>query len=392
LDSSLVWVSSRRLLLVALAAAAATVLLAPSANAYRVRIDNGKLVVDRATTEDAGLDLFENPPNIVAHDHHPGNKVNAGSGCAQVAEDRVHCPASSVSSVVANLGAFPDTLNGQGGCAGCMPLSRPMSVDFGNGNDEAFGGNANDVLNGQVGDDLLAGGFGSDTIIGGPGNDVASYSDLAHNGPVTVVLDGFPPDGAPGENDSIALDVEGARGTRFGDTLIGSVGKNTLDGMDAPSGAQGSDTLRGNSGNDTIDATGGKADTISCGAGNDKASLDLVDAIPPDCEDISQAAVGQHPTVGISHGAARVRGGRALRVRLECPRKLRRGCRGKLTLRDAAGRSLGSRRYRRIRRGRNRRVVVALNARGRRARRITAVASERDANGKPKTTIPRLRG
>jgi hypothetical protein len=387
-----VWASSRRLLLVLLTTGVAGLLFAPVVQAYRVRIDSGRLEIDRATTEDANLDLFENPPNIVAQDNQPGHKVNAGSGCAQVTEHRVHCPKSSVSSVVANLGAFPDTVIAQGGCAGCLALTRPMSVAFGNGNDEVYGGSANDVLNGQVGDDVLAGGFGADSIIGGTGHDIASYADLAHNGPVTVILDGFPPDGAPGENDSIALDVEGARGTTHGDTLIGSVGNNILDGMLGSSGAVGSDTLRGNSGNDTIDATGGKPDTVSCGPGNDKASLDLVDAIPPDCEDISQAAVGQHPTVGISRRAARARGGRALRVRLSCPRKLRRGCRGKLSLRDAAGRSLGSRRYSRIRRGRSRRVLVPLNARGRRARRITAVASERDRNGKPKTTITQLRG
>ena len=86
-------------------------------------------------------------------------------------------------------------------------------------------------------------------------------------------------------------------------------------------------------------------------------------------------------------------GGRALVVRLRCPRALRSGCAGRLAL-SLAGRGLGGARYARIRRGRSRVVSVALSAGEARALRaggrVRAVARERDRIGRDKLTIRAL--
>jgi Ca2+-binding RTX toxin-like protein len=187
--------------------------------------------------------------------------------------------------------------------------------------------------------------------------------------------------------------VEGVIGSHSGDSITGNSGNNDLRGQDTTDNASGSDTIIGISGNDNIDARGGKPDTVLCGPGIDTAKFDLVDTLPSDCENMSQAAVGQHPNVDIGARVQVVRHGTALRVRLKCPKKSRRRCKGSLTLRDRAGRRLGRKHFS-IRRGRGRRLTVGLNPRGRRAvaahQRTTAVAKEKDTNGKPKTTIARL--
>ena len=79
---------------------------------------------------------------------------------------------------------------------------------------------------------------------------------------------------------------------------------------------------------------------------------------------------------------------------MSCPRKLRLGCSGRLTLTTSAkpARTLGSTRYR-LRRGQSRRIDVVLTPSAERllaARRrldVVATAREHDARGRPKTTV-----
>jgi Ca2+-binding RTX toxin-like protein len=108
-----------------------------------------------------------------------------------------------------------------------------------------IGSDGPNVLTGGPGDDLLAGRGGADTLIGGDGFDVADYSD--HDEPVTLTLDGAADDGAPGEHDLIAADVEGLRGGAGADTLTGDAQDNVLDG------GPGADVLAGGSGLDAVD-------------------------------------------------------------------------------------------------------------------------------------------
>lgn len=105
------------------------------------------------------------------------------------------------------------------------------------------GGPLADVLSGQGGNDTLRGKGGRDTLNGGPGAD----------------------------------SLNGGLGN---DALTGGPGNDTLDG------GGGADTLRGNAGKDTIKARDGVRDVISCGAGADTVTADLLDSVASDCETV----------------------------------------------------------------------------------------------------------
>jgi hypothetical protein len=51
-------------------------------------------------------------------------------------------------------------------------------------------------------------------------------------------------------------------------------------------GAGGRDTLNSNDRNDTILARDGAADSVSCGPGTDRAVVDPLDTVSPDCETV----------------------------------------------------------------------------------------------------------
>ena len=95
-------------------------------------------------------------------------------------------------------------------------------------------------LDGGAGDDLLRGTSEYDVIAGGPGADVLL--------------------GAGGD-----------------DRLSGGAGRDRV------SGGGGRNTLAGGSGRDVLDAVNGRADSVSCGAGSDRARVDRADR-PRGCE------------------------------------------------------------------------------------------------------------
>jgi hypothetical protein len=101
------------------------------------------------------------------------------------------------------------------------------------------------------------------------------------------------------------------------------------------------------------------------------------------CEFVSRAPVGEFPTVTISHAPVRIAAGQ---IRLRCPRG-GPACRGTLTLSQNGGR-VGVARYR-LEQGRAGRIRVRLH--GARAGKVVAVAAQRDAQGRPRTTTARLR-
>ena len=100
-------------------------------------------------------------------------------------------------------------------------------------------------------------------MYGGTGTDSADYYD--HTVGVVADLDGaIGDDGAPGEGDTIASDVEGINGGWGDDTLTGNGNANVLDGRwgnDTLIGLAGNDTLIGRSEADTFD---GGLNTDSC--------------------------------------------------------------------------------------------------------------------------------
>src|SRR5215212_8676164 len=106
------------------------------------------------------------------------------------------------------------------------------------GPNQITGGPGNDVLDGRGGKDQLA---------GHEGIDLADYS--SHVAAVSLTLDSpdADDDGAAGEGDSIALDIENLRGGHGDDTLAGGAGDNVLDG------GPGADTISGGPGVDAVD-------------------------------------------------------------------------------------------------------------------------------------------
>ena len=140
------------------------------------------------------------------------------------------------------------------------------------GNDTFIGGPGGEQLTGGDGDDHLIGGGGPDVMDGGPGADTASYADRST--PVTVNLAEFANDGAPGEGDHVAGDVEKVLGGSGDDTLLGDGTANVLLGAvgnDRLSGAEGDDLVIGDAGNDTMAGDVGN-DTLLGSDGNDALS------------------------------------------------------------------------------------------------------------------------
>lgn len=208
----------------------------------------------------------------------------------------------------------------------------------GGGGDDAligdFGGAAggNDVLNGEDGDDYLSGGVGSDQLGGGAGDDflmgsgffgpapddVKRDGDDTYNGgegvdtaelhaeyvepvtsaytaiPVRVTLDGVADDGPAGQADNVAADVENVTTGSANDTIRASDAFNTISsgpGDDVIDALGGSDVIDAGDRDDTITARDGYADDVICGRGTDKATVDQLDRVRADCEQVDRLAV-----------------------------------------------------------------------------------------------------
>jgi Ca2+-binding RTX toxin-like protein len=234
-------------------------------------------------------------------------------------------------------------------------------VRGGAGNDDVDGGLGGDVVQGGDGDDTLYGEQydfqGTDTIDGGAGFDrmdadyVIPGEDV--NPAVAISFDGAANDGRPGENDNIVgvekLDssvpgtftgsagaddffvkadfgvdaVSAVRGLGGNDHLVGHDHVETIDGgpgddviegglnNDTLTGGPGKDTIYGDStkdtcnflscriafGNDVIDARDGEQDTIDCGVGEDRATVDAIDVVA-NCEQVDKSGKGANPPQG----------------------------------------------------------------------------------------------
>jgi Ca2+-binding RTX toxin-like protein len=132
------------------------------------------------------------------------------------------------------------------------------------GSNVLTGAEGDDTLDGHDGNDFLIGGPGADVLIGGAGKDTAVYSSSLAG--VSVNLSSGVCTGGDAAGDVLS-GVEDARGSDFGDVLIGDAGDNVLvsaGGDDVLDGRGGNDALLGGPGNDTfIFAPGYGDDRIS---------------------------------------------------------------------------------------------------------------------------------
>jgi Ca2+-binding RTX toxin-like protein len=204
--------------------------------------------------------------------------IKPGKGCEQVGRDKtkVSCTTTEdVNRITVVLGDKNDwvsnktaiTLRGFGssgndkltGGSGADHLDGGTGNDklYGKGGDEDFleGKSGNDTLDGGSGDfDEVAGGAGNDVLKGGAGDgDLANYTDHYDN--VRADLDNKKgDDGAKGEKDTIAADIEG---------VVGGVGDDTLTGNGKANyvlGYYGDDTIKGLGGNDYLFGDGMDSD------------------------------------------------------------------------------------------------------------------------------------
>jgi Ca2+-binding RTX toxin-like protein len=129
--------------------------------------------------------------------------------------------------------------------------------------------NGDDLLIGTSAADLLCGLGGDDTIKGLGGND-SLYGDDC------VVAKASRPFAVGNAGDD---KIFGGAGK---DSLIGGGGDDLLNGGagdDVLSGGSGRNTYRGGTGKDTILARNGKKESVDCGAGKDRATVDRADTL-----------------------------------------------------------------------------------------------------------------
>jgi serralysin len=261
------------------------------------------------------------------------------------------------------------------------------------GSDRLFGGSGRDTLLGGSGDDDLSGdgdpddgpdaaSIAADLLDGGPGRDTVSYAE--RRVPIAVTLGAQDRGGSSGEGD-VLRDIEGARGSRGDDVLVGDDASNQLHGdhgEDRLVGRGGNDRVSGGPGVDRIDAGAGDdivelllggrpdrvLDRIVCGSGEDTVAVVADDLLRRDCEriglesaDFSLRAVPRTPRP------------RTATIRVPCRTWLTRDrCTGHIEIRRPGGGGvLGARRYAVRRPGGPVTVRLRASARGPLALRVT---------------------
>lgn len=278
--------------------------------------------------------------------------LSPGEGCEMVDEHEVRCPTPQATpdrSVVVFAGDREDRVAiGPVPGIGILPGPSTVEVHGGTGDDTLVGGGAHELLLGDGGSDRILAGEGFDRIDGGPGDDTldggAGQDWLRYQRrtrPVAVDLRAGV-GGEEGENDELA-GIENVVGGRAADSLAGDRGPNELVGgqrsraRDVIRGRGGADRLtgyrlRGGPGPDRLDGH-----RLACGGGRDlvyRAAFQTRGPYPVRCETV------QATFVIVTTRPIALRRDRAVYgIRCARPR-----CRGRLELRDAAGR-LGTARF-----------------------------------------------
>jgi Ca2+-binding RTX toxin-like protein len=293
----------------------------------------------------------------VANDGQPGEGDNVASDIEKVTGTR-----------------RADVLTGTTGSARC---------------DYLLGRGGDDQLRGLAGDDALVGDQEGDLIEGGTGDDFIEGYRREPANPCA-------PDFDPGSFNATSSTV-----TNDEDVLLGGPGADDLFGgpnVDRYSGGEGRDRLF------TRDAL---AEQIDCGEdlrtvtsfdSFDLLVSDLLDPRPPNCETIDHGELREGPNVRLRLLSRSAAAKGTARVRIGCPRRVRRRCAGRVRARvvNSRGRSLAgatpAERYK-IRRGAAGKETLALSSAARRAltrgsgRYLRLEAVTRGRFGKPMTAV-----
>jgi Ca2+-binding RTX toxin-like protein len=283
------------------ALAAAVLFAAPSAaHAATVSVSNGVLTYTAQAGATNRVAFAETAPGTVAVTARAGdNDPAAGAGSCSSANNVITC--TGVSSVRVDAGDGADVISAAGLAtipATLMGGAGSDTLTGGADDDSIDGGADNDVLNGGAGDDTLGGDDGADVFNGGDGIDTVTYG--SRTAP-TYSIDGVANDGAAGEGDNIAPDVENVTASAAAtDTvsIAGSGGPNRLvvtQGKGTIVGGAGADVLEGGPQDDVIDARDGTADVVTCGGGSDTVYADTVDSVSPTCEAVQRFATAGGP-------------------------------------------------------------------------------------------------
>ncbi|MBL8914949.1 MAG: calcium-binding protein [Archangium sp.] len=190
--------------------------------------------------------------------------VRAGANGIDVSADNTRdVTLAGVAALTFTLGDGDDVFNASYAGALGAPLTLPLTVFGGAGDDQLTGGDGNDTLNGDTGNDTLSGGaslIDSDVFVGAAGADTVTYASRSTS--VTITVGAGADDGAATESDDVQSDVEIVIGGSAADTFTGTAGAQEffggagddvfLMGLLASTGA-GADVIHGEAGIDTAD-------------------------------------------------------------------------------------------------------------------------------------------
>jgi hypothetical protein len=159
-----------------------------------------------------------------------------------------------------------DGVFAKGGADDVFGLADDDCLFGGRGNDAVEGGPDDDYVNGDPDNDKVDGNAGSDDARGQNGNDKVN--------------------GGPGDDRRVSGGAgdDKVRGGPGDDRLIKGDGGN-----DVINPGDGQDYVHAGGGRDVIDAADGDRDKIVCGAGKDKAIVDVDDTVDPDCNNVQFA-------------------------------------------------------------------------------------------------------
>ena len=287
----------------ALAIAAGSMLCLPTpATAATVGVSGSTLSFDSAPGESNDVTVSVAGPSVVVTDV---VALTPLAGCSSISASEALCSLDGVTDLRASMGDGDDAFSMKG-------IALPAWLDAGTGTDHLHGGalsdallaggagrdnlngdggadtllgsDGDDSLNGGPGEDRLVGGGGADILKGGGENDTADYS--ARPDPISADPDAVADDGAAGEGDNIATDVEVIAGGTGPDRLTAAVSTPTK-----LIGGPGSDVLTGRDAADVIVSRDHGRDQVACGGSfADTVTADFSDAIATDCETVGRAA------------------------------------------------------------------------------------------------------
>jgi RTX calcium-binding nonapeptide repeat (4 copies) len=255
-------------LLAALPAAASAAEVKVDRLYYKADYQGDRVVYVAHSGETNEVVLTREGATLLVEDRVP---IAPGPGCASESETTVRCSVGQFSTSFAVwlfdgndevrvVNATFASLNGGEGDDLLFGLDgAPTSFLGGAGRDTMVGGEAGDTFEeGKAGQ-------GSDTISGGGNRSGSFYSEVdrvsyeGRRSAVRVDLAGDRDDGAAGERDLIAADVESITGGNGPDVLTGGLTRNVLEG------GPGRDTVRGHAGADLISGDDGSGDPARSG-------------------------------------------------------------------------------------------------------------------------------